>query len=407
MIVISDVVFSSANTCNLPIFSEDAILAFFKGQSALHPMVINGTPTNVAKLCIENHLSENAAKYRDILDSNDCGMLECGNRLVEKVKNRSIDKDFSDTSILVTSAYQFHEKVHTHAHTHKQSKKQILQQLISSGSVLATMIKSHGMVVNMSSTCSSLSSTMSIGEDIMNSNKTDTIIVLSGDNTTTDTMLSHYHQGFHNIGAIKATHDCNQPFNGANGLKLGAGCGAMMLSNVTELNPNDVQLVHSKSRNLGKKTLGLDDEFNQTSFVSFMNMCFEKLKVDEIKASSMLYIGHDTGTVSCTTCEFNMLQNFFCTQDNNFADLTLMSCKHILGHTMGHNQEHYYGIYLLKHYKTIIENGLSVLYDGNKNNHSSEDKDALLNIMNNIEYLCVGSFGMSGNVCFTMYRLVR
>lgn len=397
MIVVTDIVFSSANTKQVPVFSQEAILLFFKGESALQQSVVNGSLTNVSKLDIDDHLSDISKQYADILDSNECGMLECGNKLVEKLGDTV---DYSNTSIFVTSAYQFHENVYHH----KQSKKQILQQLISCGSILATLIQSHGMVANMSSTCSSLSSTISISKDVLNNAESSSIIVLSGDNVSTDVMMNHYHQGFFNIGAIKRNDDVNEPFNGTSGLKLGAGCGAMMLSQVEHGRANDVQLVHSQCRNIGKKTLGLVNEFNQAVFRSFMSDCCEKLQVASIPAHSMLYVGHDTGTAVCTEGEFNILHSYFKT---DIGLLTLMSCKHLLGHTMGHNQEHYYGIYLMQNYKTIIQSGLSVLYTGDKHPHPSHDTDHLLTLMNSIDYLCVGTFGMSGNVCFTVYRLLR
>ena len=395
--IVTDIVFSSANTKQVPVFSQEAILLFFKGESALQPSVVNGSHTNVATLDIDAHLSDISKQYADILDSNECGMLECGNRLVKKLGDTV---DYSNTTIFVTSAYQFHENMYHH----KQSKKQILQQLISCGSVLATLIQSHGMVANLSSTCSSLSSTISISKDVLSNAKSRSIIILSGDNVTTDAMMNHYHQGFSNIGAIKRNDKVNEPFNGSAGLKLGAGCGAIMLSQVEHGRANDVQLVHSQCRNIGKKTLGLVNEFNQAVFRSFMSDCCEKLQVASIPAHSMLYVGHDTGTASCTDGEISTLRSYF---NTDLERLTLMSCKHLLGHTMGHNQEHYYGIYLMQHYKTIIQSGLGVLYDGNKHRHSNHDTDNLLTLMNSIDYLCVGTFGMSGNVCFTMYRLIR
>jgi hypothetical protein len=332
-------------------------------------------------------------KIKNIIDINNYFAIKSGLRLCNSCnlldENFRLKKDYQfNTGIIFASSFP----TINHLIDFNNTKKKILSQLLTANSQLASIIGANGYNSIISTTCTSTSSAMCVANSLLMNNECDRIIILTGDNVTNDDTIHFYTSGFLDVNALSSEKTLTIPFKSKHGFILGSGAGAILLEKSTI--PSKVSLFKSKTYHVGKMNLSLDTEFN----IKMIEHFFKDLS---LSSENLIYCAHDTGTYSCTTNELTILNHLF---KNSMKELTMFSVKHKIGHSMGHNPEHYFLIHILQNNYNSEFNSTNntIFFNGLLN---PLDSISVQNRLKNIQYGLNISFGLSGSIVCNLYKV--
>jgi len=230
-------------------------------------------------------------------------------------------------------------------------RKFLFKVLVLGNAQLAQVVGARGPNTQTNAACAGTTQAIAMAEDMMAVGRCERVIVISGDNASSDTLLPWLANGFRALGAASIAGrvaDAALPFaGGRNGMLLGAGAvglvletrGAFLSRAPRMASPRPkCRILATQYSNSAYHGAALDRKHIASELNRFLNAVQAKFGLgrDEI-ARQGCYLSHETCThaspsSSCASNEIGALRDAF---GDDLRHLVLINTKGFTGHPMG------------------------------------------------------------------------
>jgi 3-oxoacyl-(acyl-carrier-protein) synthase len=298
-------------------------------------------------------------------------------------------------------------------------RKFLFKVLCLGNAQLAQVCKAKGPNTQSNAACAGTTQAVAMGLELLRNKKCERVVVVAGDNATSQSLLPWLGNGFRALGAASTCADvCNAalPFDKRrNGMILGAGAVGIVFETASSLRkrsassesipPTVVQpkcrLIDAQFSNSAYHGAALDRKHIASELDRFLNDVEAKHGITKsMIAKSGVFLSHETCThaspsSSCAANEVGALRDTF--GDELLAQLTLVNTKGFTGHAMGVSFEDVTAVELLSRQMVppMPNNSIADPYLGNIKLSVGGSCE--------VKYALRFSAGFGSHVCFALY----
>jgi 3-oxoacyl-(acyl-carrier-protein) synthase len=243
-------------------------------------------------------------------------------------------------------------------------RKFLFRVLVLGNAQLAQIVKARGPNMQTNAACAGSTQAIALAHDMIQLGRAERMIVIAGDNASSDTLMPWLGNGFRALGAATICPnlaDASCPFDARrSGMILGSGGIGMVLESEegarrryalalkysphppSSRSPFKCRLLASLYSNSAYHGASLDKEHIAEEFERFISTVEreQQLSRHEI-ARNGVYFSHETSTnssptASCASNELYALRKVF---GRSFSDLLILNTKGFTGHPMGVSYE--------------------------------------------------------------------
>eukprot|EP00299_Pterocystis_sp_00344_P013976 c6907_g1_i1.p1 GENE.c6907_g1_i1~~c6907_g1_i1.p1 ORF type:complete len:576 (+),score=153.46 c6907_g1_i1:201-1928(+) len=233
-------------------------------------------------------------------------------------------------------------------------RKFLFKVLVHANAQLAQIMKARGPNTQVNAACAGTTHAVSLAEDMLRLKRAQRVIVIAGDNASSDTLMPWIGSGFRALGAASIGSDpceVGVPFDTRrNGMVVGSGAVALVLERehsyklrmVDQPSQHRVplcQLIATHIANSAYHGASLDSTHIADSLETFLLQIERQHNISRSEiARSGMYLSHETmtkasETVSCSSVELGALRR--CFGDDDVAKILILNTKGMTGHAMG------------------------------------------------------------------------
>ena len=270
--------------------------------------------------------------------------------LLEPSGNRLLPEYAESTGLIFASSFPIVDSLVQQLQVDAALSKKLLLKLTLSGSAqLAQIVGARGPNASINAACASTTQAIGIAQDWLQLGRAQRVVVIGGDNITSEHSLPWLGAAFQQVGAVDVEHELGSlpgPFSAARrGMVLSAGGVAVVLETEESLRARSVltdafcTIVATHFCNSASHGMRLDQAHMTTELGHLIDRACKHLRVtrEEI-ARRVIYLSHETGTnsggpgTSCAASEIGMLCNVFGTHSRQ---IVVTNTKGWTGHAMG------------------------------------------------------------------------
>eukprot|EP00276_Gloeochaete_wittrockiana_P006626 CAMPEP_0184651710 /NCGR_PEP_ID=MMETSP0308-20130426/9363_1 /TAXON_ID=38269 /ORGANISM="Gloeochaete witrockiana, Strain SAG 46.84" /LENGTH=661 /DNA_ID=CAMNT_0027086129 /DNA_START=180 /DNA_END=2165 /DNA_ORIENTATION=+ len=225
------------------------------------------------------------------------------------------------------------------------SRKLLFQILVMANAQLAELIHARGPNTHMNAACASTAQAIATAEDWIRVGRCERVIVISGDNATSDNLLPFIGTGFLALGAASTAPSVDsaaKPFDKSrNGMVLGAGSVALVIETETAALKRGrrplCRILGTHIANSAFHAALLDSKHISTELSVFLSKIERRRGVKRSNiSSSCIYMSHETFTCAhggCAKVEVDALRSAFGAED--LPNIIIANTKGFTAHPMG------------------------------------------------------------------------
>ena len=254
------------------------------------------------------------------------------------------------TGVIFASVFPGLEKAIEHAlrrqstEYDKFDRKYLLQVLSMGHSQFASWIGARGPNLAINNACASTPAAFAIAEDWMARGRCDRVIIVSGDDSTSDVLMPWVGAGFSGAGAHAMGNDVTQvalPFDARrHGMLLGMGGAGFVLERRSDAEVRGVtpyvELLGAEIANSAFHPTRLDTDHAASVMESFVGRMERKWKIERGEmADRMTFMSHEPYTPprgGSASAEVSALRHVF---GNKASQILITNAKGYTGHPMG------------------------------------------------------------------------
>lgn len=261
---------------------------------------------------------------------------------------------------LASAAASFHQEGQSDSPAYEFDRKFLFRVLVLGNAQLAQIVQARGPNMQTNAACAGSTQAVALAHDMVQLGRAERMIVIAGDNASSDTLMPWIGNGFRALGAASISSDVKQaarPFDkDRNGLILGSGGIGMVLESeegarrrfASALKNNDLSVSSRaafKCRILGTlysnsafHGAALDKEHIAAEMERFISTIEKQQGITRADiARHGAYFSHETSTnaspsASCASNELYGLRKVF---GRDFPHLVILNTKGFTGHPMG------------------------------------------------------------------------
>ena len=254
------------------------------------------------------------------------------------------------TGVIFASVFPGLEKAIEHV-LHRKSpeydqfdRKYLLQVLSMGHSQFASWIGARGPNLAINNACASTPAAFAIAEDWMARGRCDRVIIVSGDDSTSDTLMPWVGAGFSGAGAHAMGDDVTQvalPFDARrHGMLLGMGGAGFVLERQGDARERGVtpyvEVLGAEIANSAFHPTRLDTDHAASVMESFVGRMERKWKIGRSEmADRMTFMSHEPYTPprgGSASAEVSALRHVF---GDKASEILITNAKGYTGHPMG------------------------------------------------------------------------
>ena len=254
------------------------------------------------------------------------------------------------TGVIFASVFPGLEKAIEHALKDSYSeesqfdRKYLLQVLSMGHSQFASWVGARGPNLAINNACASTPAAFAIAEDWMARGRCDRVIIVSGDDSTSDTLMPWIGSGFAGAGAHamgNVVEEVALPFDARrHGMLLGMGGAGFVLERLEDAKDRGimpyVELLGAEIANSAFHPTRLDTEHAASVMESFVSRMEDRWGLERTDmANRMTFMSHEPYTPprgGSASAEVSALRHVF---GRNASDILITNAKGYTGHPMG------------------------------------------------------------------------
>jgi 3-oxoacyl-(acyl-carrier-protein) synthase/acyl carrier protein/NAD(P)-dependent dehydrogenase (short-subunit alcohol dehydrogenase family) len=254
------------------------------------------------------------------------------------------------TGVIFASVFPGLEKAIEHALKDSNSeesqfdRKYLLQVLSMGHSQFASWVGARGPNLAINNACASTPAAFAIAEDWMARGRCDRVIIVSGDDSTSDTLMPWIGSGFAGAGAHAMGNTVEEvalPFDARrHGMLLGMGGAGFVLERLEDTKDRGivpyVELLGAEIANSAFHPTRLDTEHAASVMESFVSRMEDRWGLERTDmANRMTFMSHEPYTPprgGSASAEVSALRHVF---GRNASDILITNAKGYTGHPMG------------------------------------------------------------------------
>eukprot|EP00741_Cyanophora_paradoxa_P006154 tig00000944_g5967.t1 len=227
------------------------------------------------------------------------------------------------------------------------NRKLLFQILVMANAQLAELIHARGPNTQINAACASTAQAIALAEDWIRVGRCERVVVVSGDNATSDNLLRYIGTGFMALGAACTQAEVEAaalPFDARrSGMVLGAGAvGLVIESEVAALRRGArplCRLLGSHIANSAFHASLLDAKHISSELDVFLTRMERRHGISRSDiADSCIYMSHETFTCArggCAKVEIDALRSAFLRCPGGISRITIANTKGFTAHPMG------------------------------------------------------------------------
>ncbi len=209
---------------------------------------------------------------------------------------------------------------------------------------LAQLIKAKGPNVLLSGACASTTQAIGVAEDWIRVGRCDRVVIIGGDNATSEAQNQWIGSGFLALGAASVKKEVNEaakPFDEArNGTILGSGAVSLVVEREDMINERGLngqaEILGTYLGNSAFHTFNIDVNHLATEMGRFVDRVEKRHGLNKAEyAKELLFMSHETYTPArggSADAEVNALKQSY---PDNYGEVVITNTKGYTGHTLG------------------------------------------------------------------------
>jgi len=235
-------------------------------------------------------------------------------------------------------------------------RKFLFRVLVLGNAQLAQIARARGPNMQTNAACAGTTQAIAVASDMLRLGRADRMVVLAGDNASSDTLLPWLGNGFRALGAASlapTAEEAAMPFDcRRSGMVLGSGGIGMVLeteaSARARISPENAipaspgfkcRLVEAQYTNSAYHGAALDRHHIATELERFLYTVEQRHGITRADIATWgVYLSHETGTFASETasCAYNEVHALRqCFGEDLLQHLLLVNTKGLTGHPMG------------------------------------------------------------------------